>query len=261
MILKVGVKTMAERNALQSEDLNHLWYNYHKFRKPEIREILIEHYLYLVKLVTARLAIGLPLHVDKDDLASNGFFGLLEAIERFDPSRNIKFETYAVARIRGAILDALRAQDWLPTTLRQKAREYEKVLSSLEQKLGRSASDDEIAAALNISVSQLNNLISQLNASTLIPLEEFLKTETPSQQQFNPSQYIEDGEVKQILANAIDKLPDKERLVVALYYYEGLTLKEISFILKLSEARISQLHTKAIFRLRGVLSRMRSSIL
>jgi RNA polymerase sigma factor for flagellar operon FliA len=252
---------MADKSGAIFEDTMDLWKTYSQGRKVEVRDKIIEHYLPLVKLVAGRIAIGMPHYVEKDDLTSNGFFGLLDAIERYDYTRGIKFETYAVTRIRGAILDAIRAQDWVPTTIRQKARQYEKTVAILENQLGRSATDDEIATALCISTEELYSLLNQLNATTLMPLEEFAKTETPSNQLINPSQYIEDNEVRQTLIKAIDKLAEKERLVIALYYYEGMTLKEISLILKLSEARISQLHTKAVFRLRGALSRIKSSLI
>lgn len=242
-------------------DIDQLWQQYQQNRTPQIREYLIEHYLPLVKLIAGRVAIGLPQHVDKDDLTGNGFFGLLEAIERYDPGRGIKFETYAVVRIRGSILDSIRAQDWVPATIRQRARQYEKTLAELENQLGRSATDQEVADALDISVLELQQLLNKLNTSTIIPLEEFAKTETSSNQSFNPSENIEEQEVKDTLTKAIDRLPDKEKLVVTLYYYEGLTLKEISIIMKLSEARISQLHTKAVFRMRGALSRIKSSLI
>ncbi|QJW47231.1 FliA/WhiG family RNA polymerase sigma factor [bacterium BFN5] len=252
---------MSEKSSNHISDINHLWIAYQQNKSMEIRELLIQNYLGLVRLVAGRLAIGLPQHVDKDDLISNGFFGLLDAIERFDPIRGIKFETYAVARIRGAILDAIRAQDWVPVSLRQKARQYEQAVAQLEHKLGRSAQDHEIADSLNISIDELNHLLHQLNAATVIPLEEFAKSEPVSNQQINPSHNVETEEIKNILAKSIEKLPEKEKLVVTLYYYEGLTLKEISLILKLSEARISQLHTKAVFRLRGSLSRIKSSLI
>jgi RNA polymerase sigma factor, FliA/WhiG family len=244
-----------------SSVVRNLWSEYRDSRRPATREQLIEQYLPLVKLVAGRIAIGLPQHVDKDDLVSNGFFGLLEAIDRYDLSRGVKFETYAVARIRGAMLDSLRAQDWIPATVRQKARQYEQTLADLEHKLGRSASDEEVAAAMGVSVHHLHNLVNTLNGCTLVPLEDYVRTESPGNYMPNPSQYLEDEEVRETLAKAIDRLSEKERLVVNLYYYEGLTLKEISLILKLTEARISQLHTKAIFRLRGALSRIKSSLL
>lgn len=253
---------MTEKFAANDSEISKLWIEYQTNHYSNIREKLIGHYLPLVKLVASRVAIALPQHVERDDLVSCGYFGLMEAIERFDPSRNIKFETYAVARVRGAILDFIRAQDWLPTSIRQKGRQYEKVVSKLESQLGRSATDYEIAESMGITLGQYNALVQQLNASTLVPLEEFLQTESAvNENDTNPTKPIETEEVKSILAKAIDKLPDKERVVVSLYYYEGLTLKEICLVLKLSEARISQLHTKAIFRLRGALSRMKASLL
>lgn len=252
---------MTDCNQSQIDEVMKLWLGYQQSRKAETREKLIERYLPLVKLVASRLAISLPQYVDKDDLISNGFFGLLDAIEKYDPSRGIKFETYAVVRIRGSMLDAIREQDWVPTSVRQKAKQYEQTVARLENQLGRSATDEETAAALGVTCNELYALINQLNASTIIPLEEFTKTETSSNHIMNPSDHIEAEEVKQALSKAIDKLPEKEKLVVSLYYHDGLTLKEISLILKLSEARISQLHTKSIFRLRGALSRIKSSFI
>lgn len=252
---------MMEKDETHIDAVNALWAEYRNSKKPETREKLIENYLPLVKLVAGRIAIGLPQYVDKDDLSGNGVFGLIEALERFDLSRGVKFETYAVARIRGAMLDSLRAQDWVPATVRQKARQYEHTLAELEHNLGRSATDEEIAAQLGISVVQLHNLLNTINGCTLVPLEDYIKAETPSGNAINPSQFLEEEEVKATLTKSIDKLSEKERLVITLYYYEGLTLKEISLILKLTEARISQLHTKAIFRLRGALSRVKSSLL
>lgn len=248
-------------NAVTNAEIADLWEHYRECKSSEIRDEIIVNYLPLVKIVAGRLAIGLPHYVDKDDLISNGFFGLLDAIKRYDNRRDVKFETYAALRIRGSILDSLRAQDWIPTTIRQKARQYEQVLAKLEHKLGRSATNQEIMTELCLSIDQYNHLLSQLNAATILPLEDFTKSETPSNMMFNPSQSVEDADVKNVLAKAIDKLPEKERLVISLYYYEGLTLKEISLIMSLSEARISQLHTKATFRLRGALASLKSSLL
>ena len=214
----------------------------------ELRNELAERYLPLVRIVCGRLAVSLPSHLDKDDLLSSGFFGLLDAIERFDPTRNIKFETYAGVRIRGAMLDYLRSKDWIPVSLRQKIRRYEQAVNRLENELGRAATDEEVAAALGVTVEQVQTLISQSNAATVIPLEEYLQAESPDTKNFTES-----FELKQTLAKAIDRLPEKERLVVTLYYYEELTLKEISLVMHLTEARISQLHTKAIVQMRGYL--------
>lgn len=243
------------------QDMASLWIAYKESHDTEIRNQLIEHYLSLVNIIAGRIAISLPPHVDRDDLISSGFFGLMDAIERYDYTRKNKFETYAGVRIRGAMLDYLRAKDWLPTSMRQKIRNYEKVLSQLEGELGRNAEDEEVAAALGIEVDELQKLITQMNVATIIPLDEYVRAETLSDTLPGPSESIEKKEIQAILAQAIDKLPEKERQVVSLYYYEELTMREISLVMHVSEARICQLHTKAIFRLRGFLARAKASLL
>ena len=240
------------------DDIRRLWENYRRKKSVEVRNQLAEHYLPLIKVVAGRLAMSLPPHLDRDDLLSTGFFVLLDAIDRYDISRNIKFETYAGVRIRGAMIDYLRSKDWIPVTMRQKLRRYEQKVYQLESELGRTATDAEIADALEISVKELQTLVSQFNSSTIIPLEEYLKTDSPEAIDADPVETTEHLELKETLARVIDKLPEKERLVVSLYYYDELTLKEISLIMHLSEARISQLHTKAITRMRGSLSKMKS---
>ncbi|MBQ9478275.1 MAG: FliA/WhiG family RNA polymerase sigma factor [Selenomonadaceae bacterium] len=240
------------------DDIRRLWETYRRKKSVEVRNQLAEHYLPLIKVVAGRLAMSLPPHLDRDDLLSTGFFGLLDAIDRYDISRNIKFETYAGVRIRGAMIDYLRSKDWIPVTMRQKLRRYEQKVYQLESELGRTATDAEIAEALEISVKELQALVSQFNSSTIIPLEEYLKTDSPEAIDADPVETTEHLELKETLARVIDKLPEKERLVVSLYYYDELTLKEISLIMHLSEARISQLHTKAITRMRGSLSKMKS---
>ena len=242
-------------------DVTSLWHSYLENRTVELRNQLAEYYLPLVKLVAGRLAISLPAHVDRDDLLSSGFFGLLDAIDRYDMERKNKFETYAGVRIRGAMLDYLRAKDWLPVTIRQKIRRYEQTVFTLENKLGRPATDEELAAEMGISGKELQNLESQISAATVIPLDDYLRTDTPVSGEDVPTEQLEKEELRNTLAAAIDRLPEKEKKVVALYYYEELTLKEISLILHLSEARISQLHTKAVFRLRGYLARMKASLI
>ena len=242
-------------------DVESLWKSYQKDRSIEVRNQLAEYYLPLIKIVAGRLAISLPPHVERDDLMSSGFFGLLDAIDRYDLSRKNKFETYAGVRIRGAMIDHLRSKDWLPVTMRQKVRRYEQTVYQLETELGRSATDEELAEALEVSVDELHILVGQLNAATVIPLEEYLRADSPEATDSSPSENLEYRELQDTLAKAIDRLPEKERTVVSLYYYEELTLKEISLILHLSEARISQLHTKAIFRMRGYLARMKASLI
>lgn len=242
-------------------DVTSLWRSYRGNKTVELRNQLAEYYLPLVKLVAGRLAISLPAHVDRDDLLSSGFFGLLDAIDRYDMERKNKFETYAGVRIRGAMLDYLRSKDWLPVAIRQKIRRYEQTVFDLENKLGRSATDEELAAELGMSGKELQNLESQISAATVIPLDDYLRMDTPVSGEEGPTEQLEKAELRDTLAVAIDRLPEKEKIVVTLYYYEELTLKEISLILHLSEARISQLHTKAVFRLRGYLARMKASLI
>lgn len=241
-------------------DIASLWHAYQAEHKTLIRDQLVEYYLPLVNIIAGRLAISLPSHVDRDDLISSGFFGLLDAIERFEYSRGNKFETYAGVRIRGAMLDYLRSRDWIPVSLRQKIRKYEQTVTRLEGELGRTATDEEIALALDISVSDLHVLISQLNVATVIPLEDYIRTETARPGASDPSGAIEVRELQDTLAGAIGDLPEKEQQVISLYYYEELTMKEISLIMNLSEARICQLHTKAVFRLRGALARYKADL-
>ena len=239
-----------------AKDMTALWLKYRENKTVELRNEIAEYYLPLVKIVCSRLAISLPQHLDKDDLLSSGFFGLLDAIDRFDPTRNIKFETYAGVRIRGAMIDYLRAKDWLPVSMRQKIRKYEQTLSRLENELGRAATDAELAAALSISRDELKTLENQCNAAMIIPLEDYLKTDTA-----DATDATQLFELKETLARAIERLPERERLVVTLYYYEEMTLKEISAVMNLTEARISQLHTKAIFRMRGYLAQEKGDFL
>ena len=241
-------------------DVTSLWHRYLAHKNIDLRNQLAEHYLPLVKLVAGRLAISLPAHVDRDDLLSSGFFGLLDAIDRYDMERKNKFETYAGVRIRGAMLDYLRSKDWIPVAVRQKIRRYEQAVYELETRLGHTATDEELAEELGLTIGELQKLESQVSVATIIPLDDYLRTDTPVSQEDGPSEQVEKSELRSILAAAIERLPEKEKKVVALYYYEELTLKEISMILHLSEARISQLHTKAVFRLRGYLSRMKANL-
>ena len=215
-----------------------LWQKYRRQRTIDTRNQLAEYYLPLVKMVAGRLAISLPSHVDKEDLLSSGFFGLLDAIDRYDFQRKNKFETYAGVRVRGAMLDYLRSKDWVPVTMRQKIRRYEQAVYDLENELGRPAKDEELAERLNISLGELSDLVAQLNSSTVVPLEEYLRTDGSESPEMSPVESIELRELQDTLAQAIDRLPEKEKLVISLYYYEDLTLREISLIMHLTEARI-----------------------
>lgn len=238
----------------QGVNIDALWLQYKQNKAKETRDKIIEYYLPLVNIIAGRLAISLPSHVDKDDLISSGFFGLMDAVDRYDYDRGNKFQTYAGVRIRGSMLDYLRSKDWISVSLRQKIRKYETAVGALEARLGRSASNHEIAEELGITMDELHALELQLNVATVIPLDEFVKAEKPSSVMGDPSSSVEFVELKETLAAAIDQLPEKERLVVSLYYYEELTMKEISLIMHLSEARICQLHTKAVMRMRGFLA-------
>ena len=247
---------MNEDEQQQTVDVASLWQRYAEDHSVELRNALAEYYLPLVKIIAGRLAISLPPHVDRDDLLSSGFFGLLDAIDRYDLQRKNKFETYAGVRVRGALLDYLRAKDWVPVSTRQKIRKYEQAVFALENELGRSATDDELAAQLELSPDELQELEKQVSVATLIPLDDYLRADTPViADDEGPSARLEKLEEQENLARAIEQLPPKEKKVVTLYYYEEMTLKEISLIMHLSEARISQLHTKAVFRMRAFMSR------
>ena len=231
----------------------------------------IEQYLPLVKRLAGRLAISLPSHIDEDDIIGYGVFGLLDALDRFEAARGFKFETYASIRIRGAMIDGLRTMDWVPHSARQKVKRVQDGFVELEYRLGRAATTEEVAALLKVDVKEIEGVLAQAQMLTLTSFDETtmdpegdssgtplnLLRDTEAQAAF---QAIEKEEQKQILAVAVEKLPDKEKLVVALYYQEELTLKEIAAVLKLSESRISQLHSQAILRLRGRLSRQKKNL-
>ncbi len=243
-----------------------MWKKFKRTKSQALREEIVKKYLYLVKYVAGRVAIGLPPNVEFNDLVSYGILGLFDAITKYDVSQGNKFETYAVSRIRGSIMDELRKLDWAPRLLRKKAREIEKKCKELEEKHGRTASDDELATALNISTDELNGIYSDLNSTTFLSLDEVWQNDDGNKpisrlqtiedslitNQFN---YVHQNEVKEILASSIDELPEKEKLVIVLYYYENLTLREIGEILDVSESRVCQIHTKVVTRLRSSLTR------
>jgi RNA polymerase sigma factor for flagellar operon FliA len=226
---------------------------------------LILNYSPLVKYVAGRLSSSLPQTVDTADLISYGIFGLIDAIEKYDPDRGIKFETYAIARIKGAIIDELRAMDWVPRSVRSKAREVEQAYIKLEGQLKRVPEDAEVASELGITVKDLQGVFTKLSYTSVISFEELWvggdREDRSSalgviadERAEDPVTMFESVEVKDILASAIERLPERERIVIALYYYEGLTLKEIGQVLGVTESRVSQLHTKAVLRLRARLN-------
>lgn len=239
-----------------------LWKLYSDNKDPAIREKLILEYAHLVKYVAGRLNIYFGSNVEYDDLVGFGVFGLIDAIDKFDVNKGVKFETYASLRIRGSIIDSIREMDWVPRSLRQKNKELEKIYAELENELGHSASDKEIAEKMGISMEEFYKLLNEVNVSSMVSLEDFLEqnyeigVDIPNvNRDDRPESHIEIVEIREILGDSIDKLPEKEKNVISLYYFEELTLKEISAIMKVSESRISQLHTKAILRLKGKLSR------
>lgn len=247
-------------------DTEELWRAYKIGADRVARSTLITRYAALVKYVAGRLAINLPKSVDEGDLVGYGSLGLIDAIERFDPGRGVKFETYAIARIRGAMIDGLRSMDWVPVSVRHRNRVLENATRDLENKLGRSVSDEEIALELGISKEEYNNRIKDMATSSILSLEDVWgnsdegdasprRVEIKDDKAPDPLDEAEWVSRREALAAAIDRLPDREKLVVSLYYYEGLTVKEIAFVLKVSPSRISQLHTKAVVRLRGHLAK------
>jgi len=242
-----------------------LWKQYAETKNPAIREKLIIEYSHLIKFIAGRLNIYFGQNVEYDDLVGFGVFGLIDAIDRFDINKGVKFETYASLRIRGAIIDSIREMDWVPRSLRQKNKELEKVYWELENQLGHAASDRDVAEKMGISLDELYKLLNNANVNSMISLEEFLEQNYEIGVDFPnsntdtcPDRQIEITEIKEILGCTIDKLPEKEKKVITLYYFEELTLKEISAIMNVSESRISQLHTKAILRMRGKLARHKS---
>ncbi len=247
------------------------WQLYKHERDPRARDHLVLEYAHLAKYVAGRLAIGLPPTVQIDDLISSGILGLMDAIEKYDPKRDTKFETYAMTRIRGAMLDELRALDWVPRSTRRKARLLEDAYATLEAELGRSATDTEVSTHLRISPRLLQEMLAEISVSSLLSLDGFMMAGSGEEvsrlidhfkdaDAASPSAQLEVEEVRRILSSAIRNLPKREREVISLYYFEEITMKEIGNILGVSESRVCQIHTKAILRLRGRLRKNRDAL-
>ena len=235
-----------------------LWNEYAKKQSPELREKLILEYAPLVKLVAGRLSMYLGYNVEYDDLCGYGIFGLIDAIDKFDPSKDVKFETYASLRIRGSILDQIRKMDWIPRTVRQRQKQITAAIAAVEAQTGKTATDEEVAVALGISDEEYASWQSQMKVTNIVSLDDFVEQGSDvadnrglSSQIVRPEDHIEKEELKKMLAEALGMLTEKERTVVVLYYYEELTLKEISNVLEVSESRVSQLHTKALGKMKG----------
>jgi RNA polymerase sigma factor for flagellar operon FliA len=240
-----------------------IWEEYKRAGSRGARDRLILHYSPLVKYVAGRVSVGLPQNIEQADLVSYGIFGLIDAIDKFDPSRNIKFETYAITRIKGAIIDELRSIDWVPRSVRAKGRAVEKAYAKLEALLLRTPTDAEVAAEMGISEDELQAVFSQISFVGLVALDDVLSSgsgergdsltlgDTLPDRGEGPVAAFEVEEMKQILAGAINRLGDRDKIVLTLYYYEGLTLNEIGEVLGVTESRVCQIHTKAMLRLRS----------
>jgi RNA polymerase sigma factor FliA len=243
--------------------LDELWVAYKTDGSSDAREKLIVHYAPLVKYVASRVAATLPANVEQADLVSYGIFGLIDALEKFDLGREIKFETYAMPRIRGAIIDELRSLDWVPRSVRFKAREVERASSELEARLKRSPTDAEIAEHLGLSLRELHDIVTQISFVTVTALEEVVSAGAERGESLSlldtladlaasdPSSGVEGSETRAMLSTAINALSEREKIVITLYYFEGLTLAEIGDVLGVTESRICQIHTKAVGLLRN----------
>ena len=248
---------------LDTKEHQNLWRQYAQTKDPAIRETLIVENAYLIKYVAGRLNIYFSANLEYDDLVSFGVFGLIDAIDKFDPNKGVKFETYASLRIRGAIIDNIRELDWVPRSLRQKGKDLEKAYADLEYGLGRPPTDEETAEKLCLSAKEFTKFVNDASVTTLVSLEEVVEqnsdyADDPGFEDVaeNPVKQAEFNELKDMLAGEIDRLSEKEKTVITFYYFNELTLKEISEIMKVSESRISQLHTKAIAKLRGKMSKL-----
>ena len=242
---------------MKTVDKEKLWDAYRKKPTQELREQLIIEYAPLVKLVAGRLSMYLGHNVEYDDLVSYGIFGLIDAIDKFDLAKNVKFETYASLRIRGAILDQIRKMDWIPRTVRQRQRKMDEAIKQIEMRTGKNATDEELARELGLTEDELCNWQSQMKVTNVVSLNEFEENgpepviDTSNKSHFaQPEDVVEEAELKETLVAALDLLTEKERKVIELYYYEEMTLKEISKILEVSESRVSQLHTKGLLKMR-----------
>ncbi len=244
-----------------ASDTERLWADYKAGRSRDLRDKLIIQYSPLVKYVAGRVGVGLPRNVEQSDLVSFGVFGLIDAIEKFDPARGYKFETYAIARIKGAILDELRSIDWVPRSVRSKARTLERAMGKLEAEHHRAPTDDEVADEMGVSAQQLQTTLSQISFVGIAALDEMLSGgdrgesvtlgDTVADTGDGPMGVYEVEEMRQILAESINRMPEREKIVLTLYYYEGLTLAEIGRVLGVTESRVCQIHTKAVLQLRS----------
>lgn len=259
-------QTLAGNVAIDTEtDLESAWTRFKESGEQAHRDQLIIYYSPLVKYVASRVAAGLPQSVDQSDLVSYGMFGLIDAITKFDPDRGFKFETYAISRVKGAILDELRSIDWVPRSVRSKAKSVERAMMKLEGRLHRSPTDEEVAEELDVSVAQLNNIYNQISSLGIVALDEMLSFnggesltfgDTLADRSEGPGGVYERVEMRQLLADAINRMNEREKIVLTLYYYENLTLAEIGRVLGVTESRVCQIHTKSVLHLKSRLNSM-----
>ncbi|MCH5288403.1 MAG: RNA polymerase sigma factor WhiG [Treponema sp.] len=257
---------------LGEEEENKLWREFKKTKSSDLRDKFIRQYMPLVKYVAGKVSVGLPASIEFDDLVGFGQFGLLDAITKFDPDKGVKFKTYAVTRIRGAIFDEMRQLDWVPRSVRQKSKEIEDTIGDLESRLGRPATDAEVAKEMNISEEEFQQTVMKVSGTSVISLNDVwyagddndhmsIGDSIESPASLNPDVQVEREEIRKVIIEAINELPEKEKMVIVLYYHEDLTFKEIGQVLDVSESRISQLHTKANLRLRAKLTNLRRGII
>ncbi|HUU28712.1 MAG TPA: FliA/WhiG family RNA polymerase sigma factor [archaeon] len=258
-----SINDKAEERARKNKQVELMVDEYHRTGNPKIKEKILLSNLSLIHYIAERLAVTLPQSVDLDDLKSLGILGLIDAIENYKPEKQVRFTSYAALRIKGSIIDGLRSLDWVPRSVRKKARELEKILHQLEGEFGRPATEKEMAEKLGVSLSEYQFLLEEVSPITFLSLNDTVYEEDDQSislgdviednENFGPLSVLERQEIKQILVNGINTLPEREKLVVALYYYEGLTLKEIGEVMQISESRVCQIHTEAMLRMRGKL--------
>lgn len=246
---------------LSPEQLKKAWVEFKVYKNPEGRVDLINHYSYLVKITAGRLVTSLSGGLDREDLIGAGVIGLIKAVDQFDPTRDVKFETYAIALIRGAILEMLRDEDWVPRSIREKLKALDRAITALETRMGKPATEHELAEYMGITTNEVGELMTRMGRTNVFSLDDILTTsdgddhihfvELIVDENSNTAGEIEGREIRRIMAAGVDRLPERERLVVALYYFEGLTFKEIGKVLGVSESRVYQLHTQAMTRLRA----------
>ena len=247
-------------------NLPDLWKRFKQRKDQKARDQIINHYAYLVKITAGRVVTSLPPNLERDDLVSAGVVGLIKAVDQFDVTRQVKFETYAIALIRGAILEMLREEDWVPRSVRDNVKALERTYYQLEVKLGRPATEEEVATEMGLTEAELLKLLVNTSRANILSLDDTLiggssdgerlhLADVLQDENANVAADVEASAMKTSLAGGIDRLPDRERLVISLYYYEGLTFKEIGKVLTVSESRVYQLHTQAVLRMRGYLQR------